>query len=53
MSSEVLSLASEILSMDGLSRGKVRKLLASEYGVTDKETVDAVIACLDGEGYWG
>lgn len=52
MSNEVMSLASEILSMDEMTKAKVRKILKSEYGASD-EMVSAVILVLEGEGYWG
>lgn len=50
--SEVMSLASEILSMDAMSKTKVRKVLKSEYGAADK-VIAAVLTVLESEGFWG
>ena len=51
MNSKILSYADEILSLMHMRRPIVRKFLKDVYGLSPDE-VDAVIAVLEGEGYF-
>lgn len=52
MNSKILSYADEIMSMEGMKLPTLRRFLTREYGLTPDE-IDAVIAVLEGEGYFG